>query len=449
MLEQGLYDDALAAYTELLRADPTDEEALEGQKSSREKWIDRRLIDVRLHRQAGNSSEALARLLDAVNRERQWAMAPGGKVAFTQGEERDYAIIFAEHEVAKALAAKRPLQAHVFLTRNAPVIDSEPDARIARLKSLTRQSGQESCKPWRSGKQLSDKLNLDRLLRRYCQLWEAPLWPAPHPELQKSAPYYKALEIKTTVEGLPNDVKVSLEDQLSKALLASAWYEPGSSRVLPISVTGQYQEERRALKVLRKKVYSEDQPYNERVEVKRQRTVPYTEAEADGKVVTKYREESYQDYETLTKHRTVFKEYEYEATRRDQLLVAEYRGRFDLGGASEIAVQLKSESTGEEHSEDHPAIGLRPQKANLPDPAAWLRGTTAGFVTAFTEKIAAKWSEFYCPADAAGTDLIGAGEATARCLRQNHLRAPDSAQQWFMTNFGTSVEDALAVLRYP
>jgi hypothetical protein len=448
LLEQGLYDDAVAAYDALVAADPKDEDALDGQKKAREQWIDRKLIEVRLQRQAGNSMESITRLLDVVERERKWGMAPGGKVAFTQGEERDDAVVFAGHEVGRALAAKMPLKAHVFLTRFAPVLEGQPDARVERMKQLTRQAGQESCKPWSSGKGFLDKLNLERLLRRYCQLWGAAAWPPPKPGLQTVPPYYKGLEIKAHVEGLGADARVALEDRLSRALMASAWHEPGSPRSLTVAVSGRYQQDLRSSLLSRTHVYSEDQPYQERVAVTKSRSVPYTE-NVNGQVVTQYRQEQYTDYETLTRHRTVYKEYPYRVTKLEQSLAAELLARFNPGEPSEVATHGKSEKSGYEHDERLPAIGLMPQRASLADPKLWLSGVTASFVAAFADKLAARWDELHCATDAAGTDLFAAGEAVARCLRQRHARAPEGAQQWFGANFGTSVEDGLAAVGYP
>lgn len=450
MLEEGLYDDAVQAYNAILAQDPQDEDALIGRKKAREGWIDRRLIEVRQNRMAGDAGQAIGKLLEIVNHEREWSLSPGGKVAFTQGEERDYAIIYSQREVHRALGERHPLEAHVWLTRYAPVLESLPDARVQQLRAETQRLGTDSCKPWLKSGVGGGKPNLDRMLRQYCELFGPVSWPPPQPRAYSVAPYVGAGAVEGTIAGLPADLGVYLETQLRKAIEASAFFQTGADRSLPVTLKGRYEESHGATQETRTQVYGEDVPYTERVKVEKSRSVPVTQ-QLNGQVVTNYRTETYQDWETVTKHRTVYKQYQYLVTRKEQRLGLEIQGKVGVTGVQPfaIAIEERSEEFGFEHDESHPAIGLSPQRAKLPNPAEWSRHQIDAITRELGAKLADSWDARYCRDQEAGQGILEGGEAVAMCLRQRHEKAPGFAQQWFRANFGVSAEDAQQALRYP
>lgn len=447
LLDQGLYDDALQAYSELLGEDPKDEDALVGRKKSRDGWIDRHLIEVRLRRQAGDFSAAMDQLHDVVAKEREWGVSPAGKVAFTQGEERDYAVRFAAHETHASLDAHTPLRAAVFFSKYSIVYDSEPDARVDELKQQMNDGGKRSCASFKS-EPIGGKPDLARLLKAYCEHWGEEGPSRTLAKTQELAPYSNDALLKPAVTRLRPDQEIFLQDELRKSFEQTAWYDSRASRGLELKVNGQLDQTHTIQPEARTQVYAEEEPYDERTLVTKTRSVPYTDY-VDGKPVTNYRQETYSEIETITRYRTVHHSYHYTALKHQQTLSLRLATGYTLAGQPlSLDLNQTSEASGYEHDENHPSIGLSPSRPNLPNPDDWVRAQLSRFAADFKAKSIARWQEAYCQPVSPDPGFADGGQDVAHCLRQPGIKPPGFADQWFKTHFGCSASDGLRMIRY-
>ncbi len=84
MMDKESYDDAIRTYETILKRSPNDTDAIAGLRSAKEKYLDKRLIEIRLARIGNNHEQSWDMLLDLVKRERVWNFYPTGKVTFSQ-----------------------------------------------------------------------------------------------------------------------------------------------------------------------------------------------------------------------------------------------------------------------------------------------------------------------------------------------------------------------------
>src|SRR5687768_2474404 len=88
LLEQGHYEQAVKSYETLLASNPGDAEVAAGLTQAKHGVLGQKLIEVRKLRQSGSPGAALELLLQTLELQARWKLAPPGAAAFTQDEER-------------------------------------------------------------------------------------------------------------------------------------------------------------------------------------------------------------------------------------------------------------------------------------------------------------------------------------------------------------------------
>ena len=151
-LEQGQYIAAEQAYKNILAEKPLDPRALEGIHRAREGLIDKRLLEVRFLRLAGNYDEALEALGQVLDDENSWKLYPRGAVFFTQREEQHEELKRAVEVIYKLLDSNHPVPARLYYEKRKHIF--EQGETLTDYKTLGIQidsHGKKSCSNFLAG----------------------------------------------------------------------------------------------------------------------------------------------------------------------------------------------------------------------------------------------------------------------------------------------------------
>lgn len=468
LFEDGLFFEAAEQYQSILKEHPEDTEALQGLKRSRDAWIDRGLIDVRLGRQSGKHEGAADLLMLIMSRETEWKAAPASKAAFTQREENSYFIEFALKRLEKDWERKQPLRAEYFIKKYSPILTTaDQSGLIANVLERTRSLGSETCKIMISGinpKTFSKTSYFYRgFLIRYCDHWQTALpasWERKSKGGKIEAPadlptFYTSAHLQGSVAGLSAPRFKSLELKLGEALGKTAWFEPMSSSSALLPISGQWSESHDRTPHDQRHVYFIDEPYTKYVQVEHERSVPETvhtsvpDSTAPGGVrhedVTHYRTEKYITTEQQTAFRQVDRVYTYVATFHDQKIGVDLSIHFDLQSKMlDATLSEKAHAEGLEHQEHQPSIGLNPVSPKLIDVEAWWKEQSTRFTERLQQALATSWIDRFC-GESVYSDPTALAEATIRCARQKpwaDTPYTPFTEAWFQAQFGVSVAEA-------
>jgi hypothetical protein len=167
---------------------------------------------------------------------------------------------------------------------------------------------------------------------------------------------------------------------------------PMLKKKLPLGVNGTFNRQHSEQVETLIHNYSVMEPYTAYEEVKKTRTVPYSDfqmqcyydsknqSQCSQNPVTKYRQEEYSETEARTRYREVPRTFPYSATRHRQIVELSLDGRLDFAAESQnIGLQEKYEKAGYRHDHNRPAIGLKPSDPGLVDPNVWFRDQAKAF----------------------------------------------------------------------
>src|SRR5690606_16155492 len=117
--------------------------AIAGLKKARAGLIEQRLILVRKARQTRQDERALEELLELLELERKWKMAPPAQSAFTQEEEMGFAVSTASSKLENGLKDGKPLAMEAVLERYAPIFQGKNEARLKAFDRRVKDAGRE------------------------------------------------------------------------------------------------------------------------------------------------------------------------------------------------------------------------------------------------------------------------------------------------------------------
>ena len=447
--EGGLYDQAVAVFEGILVQDPKDADAAVALRKSREKLIDKRLIDVRMARLAGSGQQALDLLLSVSTREAEWKQAPTGNVAFTQDEEARFAMLFAEVRVKQDLAEGVPLRADRFLRRYAPALAPVPGGAYAALRTTVLGAGKRSCQGLiqaAAGKRWNQVPAYALFAGRYCAYFQEMAPALTGDGLRYLGGLYRSFEPEIRVGGLPAGAQPILAAALREAFLRTAFFDSqGGQRLAPV-MGGHFTQEDTRQQVPLAHTYIEWVPYTDYAEVQKSKDISYTELE-NGKEVTRHRTESYSETVPVTRKREVVRTYAFTGWRVARRLEAAYTGSVTVAGTPvQLAISDATRTEGEEHTEDQPAIGLRPRHPELTPPEPWAQGLATRLAARLEARLSDLWVETRCRWDGDG-DALDEAQAVHECLRQPRPSYPTFAETWFQKGTGLSIAEAQETLR--
>jgi hypothetical protein len=204
LLEAEQYEEAEALYSEILKGDPEDADAIIGASQSREKLLDSKLIQVRLARIGGNAQSSLDQLLKVVELENEWKFFPRNRVAFTQEEESIEAIKLVESKVNKINASGKPLSSDFLLAKYGKIFSGNLSPRLNKIAVKTKALGAESCKRLREN-DLDTAPYFSQFLNQYCVHWGVSSGRSPASlDNLKLRELYSHVSITANIKGLPS-----------------------------------------------------------------------------------------------------------------------------------------------------------------------------------------------------------------------------------------------------
>jgi len=450
-MRSGLFFEAAAQYEEILKRDPKDADASAGLLSARKSWLDCRLIEARMTRLAGSVESAGDILLEILDREKTWSLAPSSREALTQQEETRSFAQEANRRIQSDLEERRPLRAEFFLEHYALLLQGEAAGTSQAWKKRVREAGKKDCRDrWSIIRE--EDFFFRRFLTQYCAYWGAPQAIGP---MSTAAPVtlYKDLDLRGSVEGLEL-LGSSLAQELQTGFKQTAWQDPSSVERLTLQLSGRWTETHHRSPTARTHVYKIKEPFTQYVQVEHERAVPHSESRivpdslasrgTSRREVTEYRMETYTTTEPRIAYREVDRYFTYTATLHDQRLALEVSARSELGGIPiQVRLSKRAQAEGLEHHENQPGIGLTPEIPRLLEPGDWLRARSHQLSEQLIQELSRVWTDRSCGSPA----LAGAGpsrlaDSVLRCARQ--ARPADSAypsyvEAWFQDQFGLQV----------
>ena len=480
-LQNGEYIAAEQAYKNILEKSPKDPEALEGLHSARENIIDKRLLEIRYMRLAGNHDEALSAFRDLFKDEADWDLYPRGAVFFTQQEELKYALSHVTQIVDTRLAEKHPVLARQYFDGYKDIFWQ--GKTLDSAKSLDKKiidSGNVSCLDFVGN--VSDKTPyFAGFVRRYCSYWGSPTTSSTTISNRTAeTELYGVVSLKLDSEDLPDEIKAEWNSGFQAVLENSPFYGPGVKHELPVQLTARFKDLRNEVPVSLTQEYTTQEPYTAYVPVLKTKQVPYNTTELQMKwrsvpysttkyeynyytgryesvpvteyrndsylesvPVVKYRTEFYTETEAVTKYKTVPHAYSYAGTVYRQNLILLAEGAANVGKKKLPLVVNKQETNkGVSHHENIPDIGLTPKLIHYLNPVDWIKTNSRELSPMLQEKLDALWSELYCHSPQTGDSVGQSGELVYKCARSEKGRALEFVNQWSIANLGLPYEEA-------
>ncbi len=453
MMNNESYEEAIRTYELILRKTPNDADAVAGLKSAKEKFLDKRLIEIRLARIGNNPEQAWDLLLDVVKREHSWSFYPTGKVAFTQEEETRIAIEDLKRFVEVAVRQKLPLKSEHAVRKYAPIFEKSFSSQFSVIDRISATAGREKCEGFK--KEVSRKTPYySQFILRFCEYYSADS------RIQRSGlnhldfnDFVGPVEYQTKLvrnrSEMPKAWDQFLENALREALLQTAWHHGKGKTKLIVKADGTLGEE-----ILRQKVnmiheYTVQIPFEkvEPVKVRRVQTLkgshqvkdPYTG------VVATIPVNDVKEYDEVvqskrTEFRTEVRTFGYEATKVIQRLNAEALAQTTLLNETLIVpLATSTENESITHDQNLPMVRLDARPLRLPSADLWFQDQLGKYKTAWFEALKQLWIRKHCEEGDPKRSTQEQGNQALKCARQKNISYPSYVENWFEESLGVSV----------
>jgi hypothetical protein len=452
LMDARVFDQAQTIYLEILAHHPKDTDALIGLKKAREGSIGDQLIEVRQQRLGGNTEEAAERLRQILISIKDWKVYPGGAVASTQNEEVDYAVRDLERESRIALAQNHPLRVAFLLERFSSFFQEK---RLQVLEALRHQASDRGLDDCRRG--LASSAKGLTFYREYLAR-ECVYFGDQRAELKEPVVHglYNRVNLTGQVSGLPDFLKVSLENEAQKTMQDSPWYDAKGPRTLSVAYDGTYAFGTERRHAIFTHAYEEQEPYTEEEFVTKHRSHPVSVTKSftqpDGKSgtvsTTEYADETYTERETVTHLRTVTRSFNYDGTEIEQNINLHTTLRATLLSSPVVLTSSISDRNMSSESQTNiPVKGLYARTAVIKNENEWFAAQLARWHTQNLSQLRDLWSRNYCQGFSADAALERQGNTVFQCLRDNSKPAPALMDGWLQTHEGVSASELQAVLK--
>ncbi len=455
-LENGEFQSAMEIYDRILKHDPGNLEAQEGQKRARGGVLGDRLIGVRKARASGNADAALDQLLEVRGFETAWNVFPPAAAKFTQDEETAYAWKPFSERIAGVLRAKQPLRAELLWQRYSTVFaGAKPAAANAALGPEIARAGKSHCGDLAS-KVSTHEPYYAGFVGRYCRHWKASAAPRAGADSGKTRELISGIDWSGSLQGLSSDHLAIVREALTDGLRSSAWYDPSGGRKLAVALNGNYSFSHAKNLVTRVKDYSVNEDYSEMELVTKTRDVPYIDhsrvvdpltGAAKSIDVTRVRTESYSESTPVMHKRSVTRQFPYSALFHQQSIELNGDLHAELGGQDITANESnKSAAEGDEQNLRNDAVGLAPMNPALIDPTTWMKGESAKWRNTFGERLRTEWIAQICRTPEGHASAAALAEAVLKCRREPSAGSLPFVADWYTQSFGLASADVERLL---
>lgn len=454
-LENGEFASALEIFDRILKRDPGNLEAQEGQKRARGGVLADKLIGVRKARDSGSTDAALDQLLEVNTLEAAWNTFPPAAARFTQDEETAFAWKPYAARIDGVINAKQPLRAEQTWKRYAPVFTGPKHASgQASLGATIGRAGRSHCSELANATSPRDPY-FTGFVARYCRYWKATAVPRAPVAGARTKDLYSGVRWEGNVS-IPAEYQPIIRTELEDAFRKSAWFDPAGGRKLAAILSGTYFFSHTKNLVTRVKEYDERETYTETENVMKTRDVPYSATETyldpvdsttKTRSVTRMKSESYWETQPVSRTRYVKKQFPYSALFHQQNI--EMTGSLATKiGSQDLTVNTAEKSTaeGDEQTLSNAHVGLEPSRPRLIEPAGWVKGTAGKWGEAFTEKLRSEWISQICRAPESRASASEVAETVLRCRREPAAGSLPYVNDWYVKSFGLPQADVEKLL---
>ena len=398
--QAGDYAAAEAVNQSILRQDPADPIAAEHLRKTRQKLIERNLIEARQLRLSNSLEESHSKLRRVVRDEKEWNLSPSGAAFSAQTEEVEYLYEWLQEQVQLLKKDKKFLKLKLLLNENHELlVHSQWNQSFQHMVADVDAGGAKHCleiRPVMTGYFSKDFWN------HYCVFWGQEIKNNPSMTLTGG---FGNIVLKGQIADMPPDVLSVFSDALLQGLKSSPLYQ-ADGRTLVVNISGRFHS-----------AYSEEKSvgihsYDEEVPYQVQETVTYIEKEPETsykvvkdpvtqkdeyKPVTTYRDVTKYREETVTKYRKEARTLTYPKTDFNVDYALNSQFSFTLDGVKySIPINEKMHISDSYHEVSNPRIGLsvRPQK--IPTEIYWLKEQSSDLEKNTRHEVKDSWANKYC-----------------------------------------------------
>lgn len=413
--QAGDYAAAEAVNQSILRDDPQDPIAAEHIRKTRQKLIERNLIEARQLRLSNSLEESHAKLRQVVRDENEWNLSPSGAAFSAQSEEVEFLYEWLKEQVAVLSKDRKFLKLKLLLKQNHELfVHSDWTLPFQRLVSDVDSRGAQHCLEIRS---MVTGYFSKEFWNHYCVFWGQEIKNAPAVSLKGG---FGHIVFKGQITDLPPDVLPIFSESLLQALKTTPLYQ-ADGKALVVQLTGRfnsaYSEEKSVgihsydeeipYQVMETVTYTESEPQTSYVKVKDPVTKKEKyEPQTTYKDVTKYRQEAVTKYRkearTLTFPKTDFKV--------DYALNSQFSFLLD-GVKYAIPINEKMHIADTYHDVSNPRIGLNERPQKIPTEIHWLKQHSSVFERTARTQVRDSWANKYCnfktpPLQSSQTEIV-------------------------------------------
>lgn len=448
-LDAGKPEEAITTMNAYLRDSPRDVQAQGILKNAQNKWLESKLIQVRLLRLGGNLGESEKLLKSVINRQNEWGLYPTGVVFATQNEEIDLLAKRIHEQFSQAIKEGRPLFAQWLLDQNRGLLSDTLKTNINSLELSAKNQGKKFCLEQVKSVSSTDFYSY-RFLKSTCDLWAVKI---PEKKTKNSVALYRKANFEIAVKNLREDLRGKLLPVLEKTFAQSFWYDREGLQELNIDVNGFFLSSLESVDVRLSKTYYVQVPYQEKY--KRSNRQPAQSQSAFGAAFQVISILSSNDRTkdngdgtetvTVTKYRSESREHSYLAKKFLQALNVDWTIKTALNGQKmnlEFQDAYAKEST--EHNERFYEAGLAPESRQVLPEEEYIQLVGEKLVQAFGRNLSKAWYEQFCDDEdfknKKMAQTLSRGEQIQRCLHGTGIDVPGFADTWMLEKFGVTYD---------
>jgi hypothetical protein len=444
LYRDGQNDEALIVIERGLKANPENSEAKAIRTSIRSRWIDDKLIQVRLMRLGGNIGESETLLRTVILRQNEWQVFPSGAVFSTQSEEISYLARRVRELIAKAVSEKKPLLAQWLLNSNRTLLEDTLKTDVTQLQLQIQNVGKSFCSA-ESKNLTNDEFYGYRFLKAKCSMWG---YDIPGRRFKNSVQLFGRLNFEFEVVGLSSELQTIVREAISKPFEKSHWYDEQSLQVLSLNLSGAFNSTIGSERIRRSQEYSVSVPYqHEEVRPKS------TKSTSNGLlfqvlgallVGSDQTRDNGNGTETVvsTRYRQEPRVHNYDASKFYQNIKVNWRVKASLLKNSQFMFDIKDnyKNISYEHNENFPAGNLAPEKRKIITNSNYLETFSSRIRQEASEQLSQHWIGQFCHDIEFQTPEAktspGRNEQVQRCLWGAIESAPGFAENWLLQTYG-------------
>lgn len=429
----ALANQAVAERAEL----PENQEVL---KQARTKWINRKLIDVRLFRLSENFVQSEAILMQLIKNQSDWQVFPSGVAFATQAEELKQFDERLNEKLREGLNKERPVLVYSQIKKVKEQYGYYLNKDYSKLLDAAKKIAEKQC--LEKSKSLSEN--------EYYQIWvwkkNCSLFNIGTTFTKTSSPVKLFSHLQIVAPDSLNSeidfeiIKEQIDESLNSSFKKSKWADENSTQNMDLKIEGSLTNLINESPVKRYQDYTVSVPYEyEEIQPKQNRSSVSSFFHLLGTIDSPTRERDNGDG-TVSITKTGYREdpriYYYKATEVRQIIKLDWKAHLSLE-KKEVAIQFKEqyEKSSDEHGENQSLMGLFPKKRILIKIPDWLNLVLPNLSNQFYKKLSEEWEMGFCE------PLTGIKEAPAESI----LRCAYGAEKNFPTNVDFYFNDKIGL----